>query len=175
MAEDSNKSLFALYAEMDQIVTKIMESEGELDAITELALDENAKDIAVKVDRYKFVMDRMGQLEDYFKGEANRYMEGAKAIAAECERVKTRLSNFLKDRELEEIRGEKYRFKLQNTAPKVLVENEKIVPVRYFVEKTTRSLDKKRLKQALQEGLQIAGARLEPVKSLRSYVNTKVK
>lgn len=53
------------------------------------------------------------------------------------------------------------RWSIRNTPAKVIVTDEKIIPPKFFKEKTTTSLDKTLLKTALKQGASVQGATLD--------------
>ncbi|MEK0176165.1 siphovirus Gp157 family protein [Tetragenococcus halophilus] len=110
-----------------------------------------------------------------------RELEGnINTLAAEIQRLnerKTALNNnvrFLKEylqNEMEKVGKDKIKSDLftvgiQNNPPSVYVENEKKVPLDYFVEQDPK-LDKTLLKNALKNGNEIEGAELRQQRSLR--------
>ena len=65
----------------------------------------------------------------------------------------------------EKMKTDYYSYTIQKNPPKLVLDDERIVPDDYFV--TKRELDKTSLKDALKTGQEVRGAHLEQTESLR--------
>jgi hypothetical protein len=166
------KTLPALVAEMNEIVRQILESGGELTEVLETAFDGVGQELATKTDRYAFMIDRLSSEETFWKEKAEAYSKVAKSCKALRERLNDNIKFAMLSMETKEIAGDEMRFVLSKLAPKVVLNEEKI-PDAWKMVVTERVPDKDRIKAALIDGMPVEGATLEPVFSLRKYVNKK--
>ena len=68
-----------------------------------------------------------------------------------------------------------YRFQPRNYMPKVEIEDKDLIPVKYQKERVTKSIDRIKMRQDMQNGVEIAGAVLKPVRSTKITVVKKQK
>ncbi len=167
-----NKSLPAIVAEMSLILNQIVEAGGELSPELETAFDNLGSQIQTKADGYAFFMDRLDNEADYWKAKADQLIK----VSRSCANLKERLNNSIKlamrQLDTDEVKGTDMRFKLSKLAPKLVLE-ESALPAEYTMIVQTTKPDKDRIKADLENKVEIPGATLEPVYSLRKYPNRK--
>ena len=166
-----SKSLLAIANEVNSLETMLLESQGEITEEIEKFLSVKETHLPDKVDSYYFIMEGMKSKEALYKAQADRYAVAAKSFKNAQETLKERLKLAMAEMSLDEIKGHAWRFKLSASKPSLVIEDQSLIPDAYFVLETTRVLEKDRLLEDLKIG-QVAGAKLEPSSSLRSYVMT---
>lgn len=167
-----SKSLITLAEESAKIETALIESGGLLTPELEAMLDVIDVQLPEKVENYSLLMDRMTALSEFYDGRAEMLTRMSKAALAVVDRCKTNLQVAMVTLDTDEIVGIDVRFKLQNSPPKVVIENEENLDQAYVVLETVTKIDKKRIAADLKLDLPVRGARLEVGKSLRQYANT---
>lgn len=169
---ENNKSLPLIVAEMSVILNQIVEAGGELSPEMETAFDNLGGQLQTKTDSYAFFMDRLDNEADFWKAKADSYLKVSRA----CANLKGRLNDSIKlamrQLDTDEVKGNDMRFKLSKLAPKLVLE-ESALPAEYKMVVTTMVPDKERIKEDLGNKVEIPGATLEPVYSLRKYANRK--
>ena len=167
-----SKSLSLIVAEMSQLVTSVVEAEGELSPELEAMLDGVSRDLAVKADNYALFMERLDSEADFWKARAQKMSQ----VAASCANLKERLNGAIKTAmtqlQTTEIVGEETKFKLTRMAPKLVID-ELTLPMDYQQQKITYTPDKAKIKADLEAGHQVTGAALEEVFALRKYAARK--
>ncbi|MCF1614659.1 siphovirus Gp157 family protein [Tetragenococcus koreensis] len=129
-----------------------------LESVNE-AIDDKAENTA------KVIRELEGRSETK-KKEAQRLRESATSLDNQIRNLKSYLQEQLELTNRTKIQGELFTVSVQNNPPSVYVENEKKVPLDYFVEQDPK-LDKTLLKNALKNGNEIDGAELRQQRSLR--------
>ena len=169
-----SKSLIEITADYNRLMLLLMEAGGEITPEVETELAVNQEQLAVKADRYDFIIAKLETEEAHWKAQADRYAKVARACAGARERLRGAIKATMQQMGVEEIAGESASFKLTKSAPKlILVESQ--LPREYVVETVVREPNKDKIKGALKEGVEVPGARLEPVVALRQGVARKVK
>ena len=149
----------------------IQEAEGELTPQLEEWLAEVEKNISTKTDHYRFLLDRLEANAEAVDKRAKELRAAAVAINNLQENIKARIKRAMTTMGTTEIKGESFRFKLSNSAPKVVVENEDKVPLTFKREETVWTPDKTKIKESFDIGVPVDGCRIEQGQTLRTYVN----
>ena len=107
--------------------------------------------------------------ETYWKEKAEKY----KAIAKGCDNARERLKDNLKFAAgilgTDELKGIDVKFKVSTLKPKMIIESA--LDTKYFVQVITSVPDKEKLRKDLDAGVEVFGAHLEDVRSIRQLVN----
>lgn len=148
----------------------LAETGGELNDTLEAWLSEVEKNLQVKLDSYKFAQDELGAEAERLRLEAQSLMAAARSIDNVKSALNDRIKQAMYNLKTNEICGEKWRFKLSRTAPRLVLQPE-ILPDTFKIVKTSYEPDKERIKTHLELGEKIEGACLEEVNALRVYVN----
>lgn len=166
-----NKSLPMIVAELSVVMNAIVENGGELSPELETMFDNLGSQLSTKADGYAYFMEKLEHEADFWKEKANSYLKVSKS----CANLKDRLNNSIKlaMRQLgtDEVKGDDVRFKLSKLPPKLVLDES--LPSSYKMAVTEYVPDKDRIKHDLEIGLEVPGATLEPVWSLRKYANRK--
>lgn len=91
------------------------------------------------------------------------------------DQAQAELTNLLDSLGITKYETSSYRFQPRNYMPKVEIENKDLIPVKYQKERVTKSLDRTKMRQDLQQGVEISGAVLKPVRSTKITVVRKQK
>lgn len=150
------------------ITNQLIESGGELTPAIEYELANIEKDLAVKTDKYVYVMERLDLEAKYWKDKAALYAKVSQSCANVKENLKSRIKEAMQALDKTELEGLDFRFKLVNQG-KALDINENKIPLKYKIEEVVYKLDRKQLKEDLEKGEQVEGCTLRPVVSLRVY------
>lgn len=165
---ENGKSLISMVNEANAIEQLLIQNEGVTTDEISAALTVIASQLPSKIDSYNFIIDRMDSLEDHYKEQAAFFTQIAKQCGNAKDRLKENIKFAMKALNTDEVQGHNIRFKLQRVKPKLVVENESLIPKEYQRVVTTTSLDKERIKEDLAIG-PIAGCKLEESFSLKTY------
>lgn len=151
----------------------LAESGGELTPELEELTQFNLEQLSDKVDAYQMVQERLEQSIDYFDQKAKFYSKVANGFDLVRQRIKERIKALMVENQIDELSGNDIRFKLSNAAPTVHITDEHVIPKEYLETVVTQRVDKKKLRDALELGLDVEGAMLVKNKSLRTYAVKK--
>lgn len=138
-------------------------------------LDEQLKRIELlpaKIDGYKNFFDMCEIRMQMLDMQADRLVKLKKGIAVLEARVKKYMELAMRERGLQEIKGEWHRFKFVKCAKRTVIDDEKKIPAKYLVTEVLQKVDKVELKKDLEAGVAIDGAHLEGGETLKDYANT---
>lgn len=163
------KSLVALAKESAEIERIIIESDGELTPELEAALSVNNINLPDKVEGYHNILQRVEMMAEHYKRQAEFFLKLKKS----CENFENTLRENLKAAMqilgTDEINGNSVTYKLVNSNPKLLIENESQLPFEYKKDVVETVIDNKKIKEHLVAGLPVDGARLEQTVALKKY------
>lgn len=156
---------------LEQLILSDAEAnDGEVSAALESILTEITTEIERKVDTYEYVMARMEESEKMFSYRAERYSRAALAMDTARQRMKDRIKEAMRQRGVNELLGQEWRFKLVPTKGRLLVDPTKL-PHHFNLVRTVTEPDKERIRKVLDSGETITGAEIQPGWQLRSYIN----
>lgn len=120
-----------------------------------------------KVDHMALIINMIdGEISDLKKKE-NELKAKIKNYELIIESAKSQLKEEMFTEGLCEIQGKLIKFCIQNSNPKLIIENENDLPEKYKFDVITTNIDKEKLKNDLKSGLEIIGAKLEVGQTLR--------
>ena len=91
------------------------------------------------------------------------------------DQTQAELTNLLDSLGISKYETASYRFQPRNYMPKVEIEDKDLIPVKYQKERVTKSIDRIKMRQDMQNGVEISGAVLKPVRSTKITVVSKQK
>lgn len=91
------------------------------------------------------------------------------------DQTQAELTNLLDSLGISKYETASYRFQPRNYMPKVEIEDKDLIPVKYQKERVTKSIDRIKMRQDMQNGVEISGAVLKPVRSTKITVVKKQK
>lgn len=173
MIEESKKFSLADIIETElAIYRQIEEAEGEISEEMDLALEMVQIDRADKLDACKYILDQFDQRSEFLKKKEEEFRASRKKCEALQDRLKKRIKEGMVALGLTEAMGNLYRFRLSvSKAPKITID-ETILPVDYCKVVQRYVPDRDKIEQDLELGLEITGAKFEPIMTLRSYINS---
>lgn len=160
-----SKGLIALTEELRQIEDVIMKAEGEIIPDFEAMLDKVKTDLAVKVDAYDWMIRNLNAKANVLCDQAGERLQMAKNMRRYVDEMKDRIKQTILAMGVTEVHGNETTFKLSFGAPKLVIDEEKI-PAEFKMPVTTIEVDKKKVKDALNNQTPVEGAELAPVYKL---------
>jgi hypothetical protein len=157
-----NKSLIALSAEVEE---DLITSGGE---ITEMIATKLAQ-ISRKVDGSVFVLERFEKIEEHYKEKADKLLSIAHAAKVARERLKDYIKTAMEIQGVIDLEGDDFRFRITKAPPAVEILDQSKLPDEYIVTKTTKAIDNKKIKAAIESGQKVPGADLRYSVGLRVY------
>jgi hypothetical protein len=159
-------TLKQLTFQAQEIANEIIQADGELSTELESKLDLNAEQLSQKVDAYVFVLDRIeieAQTWEKHLADCNAVL---KRLDAAKERLRTSLTQATATSPLHRLEGDYARITVSETKGQVKYDPITL-PAAYtrIVEKV--EVDKDKIRQAINGGLTVPGAWIEPGFSLR--------
>lgn len=164
-------NLNELLAERNEILAKIYEANGELTQETELAFSGSEKTLSLKIDSIKNVLDGLALDSKYFKEKELEFKEAFQVCENAIDRLKTWVKVIMKKFNEPMLQGKDYKFRVKKTTPKVLVYDETMIPAPYKRVVQKIEVDKEKIRQDLQMGIEIPGAKLEESFALFTEIN----
>ena len=163
------QSLHSIVSSSLSITEKIIQNGGEVDdeILSQLEITENS--LETKVDSYSHIISRMKTEQTHWKAEREKLQAIEKGFKDAENRLKESLKQALIRLNKDEIIGEQKRFKLSR-AKQALIIDEAKVNENFFDIVQTKVVAKDRIKEELELGLDVEGARFEDRYTLREYV-----
>ncbi len=149
----------------------IEESGGELTPTVEAWLKEIETGLATKVDSYRNFIEDLQDEGAKLRRRAQELAGAAQSLERLADSMRDRIKFVMQQLGTDEVKGEFYRFKLSELKPKMVIDDLAKIPLDLLMTVTETVVDKERIRGLLDAGVAVPGARLEPVKSLRDYVN----
>ncbi len=164
---ENKLSLYNLAQEYRELEAKLFasadEETGELsvdisEAVGKIQGDFNQKAIAVAT-----VWRDFGNYIAQIKAELDRLSALKKRVEREKKRVEDYLTQACEMTGTESIRGVYANISFRTNPPKVVFDDESLIPEEYITEtvKIEKSISKTKIKEAIQSGIEVAGAHLE--------------
>lgn len=125
------------------------------------------------VDLAPSVWRQLEALGESIKEQAAETNKAGQTFVNMAKRLKELVKASMIQDESRELVGNTTRICLERPTSKLVIEGE--VPAKYYVERVVREVDEEALKQDLEMGVAIPGARLEKSFSIRPRPNTKGK
>lgn len=159
----SNTTLRELTAEFEAVLALAMEEDDGEELAGRLAEIDMA--IEDKADNYAVIIADLTAQEAKLKTEIDRLTKRRQTLRNNTDRMKQSLQQAMETVGKEKMKTDYYSYTIQKNPPKLVLDDERIVPEDYFI--TRRELDKALLKDALKTGQEVRGAHLEQTESLR--------
>lgn len=167
---DQKKSLMDIAKDAYDFEQRIIEAGGEISEALEAELVNINKDLTTKVDAYFWRMNQLEGRAEVYKKQATMILSIATSLNRVVEEMEERIKQAMITMKVPEVRGDTAKFKLTDTAGKLIIEDEKLIPMAFkTIVPESYVPDRKRIKDALTKGEQVSGVRLEPGFGLRKY------
>ncbi len=161
-------SLPQIISEYNAIMEIIYGNDGEISEENDKALALISEKAAQKVDGFKFILDKLESESEFWKQEAEERAKMAKAVLSTRDKLEEFLKKTMEANGLKELGGESFKAKLQPTQGQIVYDDNLIGP-EYMIETKTYTVDKKKVRQDIDQGKNVVGAQLKPGVSLRFY------
>ncbi len=161
VVETKPKTMAELASEARDIIGRIELAEGELSAELELELAQNEKALAIKTDKYYFMIERIEHETKFWKEQQDMIKSKISALSNVSEYLKTNLKNRMIELGMKEMNGAYSRFALKPTSARLTIFDEKLIEAKYLKQVVIQEIDKDQLKKDLTEGAASNGARLD--------------
>jgi hypothetical protein len=125
------------------------------------------------IDLAVLTCDQMEAIGEALKKRGDEMKKAGQARINAVKNFKEALKGQMRQDGSDELIGNDFRLCVQKTKPKMVIENESAIPEAYRVTRTVTEVDETRLRQDLELGVPVDGARLEMSGSLRIRPNTK--
>jgi hypothetical protein len=169
-----NNTLKTIINDEMALLQLIEELSGETTEITEKWWMEIENNLASKVDSYSSMEMMLADRAAAQRAKANKFMDAAKSLENMHERLRERIKEAMRIKGTMELRGNDYYYRLAARAPKLVID-ELYLPNCYRETMTIYQVNKDRIKEELQKGFKVDGARLESVFSLTCAINKESK
>jgi uncharacterized protein YxjI len=123
---------------------------------------------AEAVEAYSLLASQLEARQEFYAKQAEEMDAIAKQIGGVLTRYNTFVKKVMSDAGTTDLTGVSFRYKLTTVKPRLVVEDETKLS-EYTKTETKVVLDKERIKQDLELGVPVEGARLEQSHSLRKY------
>lgn len=165
-SKNPNKSLFQLTVEAQSLVAAIVGSGGELTPEIEARLAGNEVALSKKVDGYVYIEGQIEVQCELLKRKEEGLHRVRKGLEAFQERLRSNVKVAMKTLDKTELTGDEYTYKLGKGGEKLVIDDESQIPHDFKMIVTTTVVDKERVTQALKDGFEVKGARLEEYQKL---------
>ena len=166
---ENNKSLSTLVQDELQWMNRLYEGGGEISETMEKELDLHQGKIPAKVDNYYYRRERLKAEIQILKDRENDIKRVRKSLEGGLIWLNNNLHNAMVELETDRLDGNDYYFKRSRGKAKVDILDEEKVPATFFKEEVIYTMQKDSIKDALDKGDEVPGARLVESYSLRNY------
>lgn len=176
---NENKTLIKITSNAMMIAARItqeaMENDGEISESTDLLLQENDQDLAVKVENYRNIIDQLEMQATLIKQREEGLAKIRKALASKVGHLEYNLRHALETMSLDKLEGMECYYKLVRGKPNLSIEDQSKIPLEFKKEivSTETVIDKEGIVENLKAGFTVEGCRMKENYSLRKY-NKKV-
>lgn len=172
--EERKDTLLSLAHEYREIEKSLFESGGEITSVDETQMKEIETKLLSKVDACAYVIERLSVDADYFKTKAAQWIHAAKAYENAAKRLKDRVKYTMREMQLASLEGDDQQFKLTGGRTRIVID-DKILPKEFWEEVITTQPNRELVETALQNGIDVAGCKIEEIFSLRIATKKKDK
>lgn len=165
-----NKSLMQIANTAHELEEMMLLNEGEITPEAIPLLNVIEIDLPQKVDAYYGVIERMEMLSNHHKEKANVHTKFSRSAEKIIGYLKSALHTAMESMHTSELKGNDYRFKLQNNPISIVITDESLVPDEF--KKTIYVIEKDKIKEAHLQGKIIPGVTIVQDQHLRKYMNS---
>lgn len=168
------QTLGNLIEDAARLESMLIDSGGEISEELEAELKSWEENFEEKIDGYGVIMERFELSAEHWKRKASQMTQTARQLDNMVKRLKDRLRFGMTSLGRDEVTGDQYRFKLSKIAPKVVIEDESVIPSVCLEKEEKWKISKTKVKDMLLSGRHVPGAYLEDNYSLRRSINKEV-
>lgn len=160
-----------LMLERDELVSQLIELDGELSEELEQRFFANSSQLSSKADNLLWAIERLESEEAFLKSQAKRLTDAAKSRGNQAERIRKRIKELMLAHDSPRISGETVEFYISKSKPKLVGEGN---PEGFTKQTILIEPDRDAIRDAIEDGREVEGYQLEPVFALRTRVNVKL-
>lgn len=164
-------SLGALLRAWRDVEQQIEDNMGDITPVVEKLQNELELSIPEKVDHFNYFIDNAKALAEMQKKLSDEHAQAARALSNLAARLEHYAKQKMVESEFKQLLGNRTMLSLRKCPKSLVIYDESQIPAQYCTEKFSIEIDKKALKQALESGEEIIGARLEGGAALTRGVN----
>lgn len=138
--------------------------------VIEKFLGQQIPELAGNPDKLARTLYELESEEKYFELRAAALKEVANRFYHWREYVKQNVKNFMSHMEIHSVSGTYSKTSLSPTRGRVIIENEELIPVKYKRVEQIFKIEKEMIRNDIEQGIEVPGARLEITYALRSNV-----
>lgn len=154
-----------LIDELDTLINSGEEITPEqMDAINS-KLEINSKEFQEKAEAYAAVIAQKMAEARFLKDEAKKLIARAKAAENTADRLNERIAFAMDEQGIEKIELPHFRLRFHKSSS-VQITDDSLLPKQFVKEKTVSEPDKKAIKEAIDAGVEVPGAKIQNNKSL---------
>ena len=164
---NSNKSIFQISKEFEQLELMLLDSGGELTPELEEALRINREELLEKTEAYTYILAKFNNKRELIASEIKRLEALTRFYRNQCKRLEDALlialnqfGSIIDRRSGRKAIETPFHRITTRRSTQVKVEDHTVVPDEFKVEKREVSIDKKALKRAIEGGRDVPGAKL---------------
>ena len=165
-----NKSLNQIANELVVTNYSLELNQGEIDAVLENEIIALQNELATKVDHYKFRLEKLESLAEFWKAQMQDAKNVKDAIENHIDRMKETIKHTMTQLQTNELVGEKYKFKIRPSKPRLDLDVA-MLSQEYKMQVTEWVPDKEKIRAALEAGQVVEGASLEQGVTLATGIN----
>lgn len=125
--------------------------------------------LATKADGAAYVLDRFEKAIEFWEQRKDLCAKMACSVGHAQDRLQAYISAAMKIGQMNELKGEEFRFQLQRGQGAVVVDHQNSIPEEFMVTTIDKKPDKKKIKDAIKAGKTVTGAHVEETEILRRY------
>jgi hypothetical protein len=156
----SNLNIYQIEKEYLELANQLIESGGECSPELELQLTINQEQLEQKARGYGFVVKQMESDVSIIDAEIERLKGLKKTREKTIERLETTVSNAMQLYQINKLETPTLKISFRKSES-VEIDNEADIPAQFLKEKTTYTIDKTAIKEAIKKGEVVIGARLQ--------------
>lgn len=166
-------SLKDLVAKSSFITTRLIETCGELTPEIEKEISELEVKIPAKIDSYCGLIDRLEAEAEFFEAKSKELQRVSKGLLNLKEKLRERVKFTMLENGLDILEGDNEKFTLSPSKAKLIVDSVNSLPREFQKVEVVVTAENEKIREALQNKVEIPGCRLEPTYALRKSINKR--
>lgn len=154
-------SLSTLLDMASEIERHLIDNDGLITPELEALMTNLDISLPAKIDSYAYVIEQLEVQQEWYDTQIKELQRNKKARVLAGENIIARLKDLMLQNKLTDLVGDRKRFKLQASNPKMIVRDEKQIPATYLIEETRIYPDNEKIKTDLKSGIPVPGCELE--------------
>ena len=159
-------NIYQIERQQRELVELLIENGGEITDDINLALQITQEQLQAKGISYGMVVKQLDSEVDIINSEIARLQVLKVSRTKTIDRLKDTLKRAMDTFEIEKIESPLMKISFRNSES-VDVEDQRLIPMKYMVEKTTHTPDKDMIKKSIKLGYDVAGATIKVNRNLQ--------